>query len=212
MGRPVQKKWFGDPASIGYQLAITAKLPGEAVAEGYIIEQTGTREYKVNINGAIGDVRLVNETVGGNLSDGEGFITATPFGGSSQPVYKLTQYRVSLYDNPGYSSYVWDENDATEAGEATIDSLSADTSITYETATATATIATSPGPITGITVDNGGQGYLQVPTVTIDGDGSGATATATISDGAVTDITVDNGGADYTTATVTVESPEDANA
>ena len=129
MGRPVQKKWFGDPASIGYQLAITAKLPGEAVAEGYIIEQTGTREYKVNINGAIGDVRLVNETVGGNLSDGEGFITATPFGGSSQPVYKLTQYRVSLYDNPGYSSYVWDENDATEAGEATIDSLSADTSI-----------------------------------------------------------------------------------
>ena len=53
---------------------------------------------------------------------------------------------------------------------------------------------------------------MQVPTVTIDGDGSGATATATISDGDVTDITVDNGGADYTTATVTVESPEDANA
>ena len=83
---------------------------------------------------------------------------------------------------------------------------------TGDGATATATIATSPGPITGITVDNGGQGYLQVPTVTIDGDGSGATATATISDGDVTDITVDNGGADYTTATVTVESPEDANA
>lgn len=213
MGRPIQKKWFGDPASIGYQLRVTAKLPGEAAAEGFIIEQTGTRKYKVNVNGTIGDVYLINETNSGNLNDGEGFMTATPFNGSSQPVYKLTQYRVSVYDSPnGFSTYSWSSADAAAADEATIDSISGDTSITYETATATATLAADA--VDSITVDTKGQGYLQVPEVTFSGgDGSGAAATAVLVDGQVDSITVDNGGSGYTSApTVTIESPEDANA
>lgn len=211
MGRPIKSKWFGDPASIGYQLKITAKLPGETAAEGFIIEQTGTRKYKVNIGGVIGDVRLVNKSVAGNLEDGEAFMLATPFGGSAQPVYKLTQYRVSLFDSPsGYSSYEWSEAAAANADEADVIN---DANVNYVTATATATQDT--GVVDSITIVEDGEGYLSAPAVTITDDGgpgTGATATATISDGVVDSITIDDGGSGYTNPVVTIESPEDANA
>ena len=219
MGRPIQKKWFGDPASVGYQLKVTAKLPEVAVAEGYIVEQTGTNKYKVNINGNIGDVFLVNKSVGANLEDGEGFMLATPFDGSALPVYKLTQYRVTTFEADGsYGNYTWSQNAASVAGEADVGGLQSDTSTTYETATATAELGTEADvdddQVVAITVDVQGSGYLVAPEVTIaGGDGTGATATATISGGAVTAITVDNGGSGYTSAPdVTIESPEDANA
>jgi len=209
MGRPIKQKFFGDPLSVGSQLKITAKLPGEAVAEGFITEQTGTRKYKVNINGTIGDVFLVNKDTAGDLAEGEAFILATPFNGSAQPVYKLTQYRVSVFDSATeYSSYSWSADAASEAGQADVID---DANVSFVTATATATIDT--GAVDAITVDVAGEGYIGVPTVTIDGNGTGATATATVSGGAVTAITVDTGGTGYTTApTVTIESPEDANA
>ena len=215
MGRPIQKKFFGDPASVGSQLKITAKLPGESVAEGFIVEQTGTRKYKVNIGGTIGDVYLVNKSVAGNLEDGEAFILATPFGGSALPVYKITQYRVSVHDGAGgFKSYEWSADAATNADEADVID---DASVSFETATATTSLGTNvdvdDDTIISITVDTTNAEYLQVPTVTITGDGTGATATATISGGVVTAITVDTAGSGYTTApTVTVQSPEDANA
>ena len=56
-----------------------------------------------------------------------------------------------------------------------------------------------------ITVDNGGSGYTEAPTVTLTGGGgTGATATAEI-DGILTGTTIDNGGSGYeSTPTVTV--------
>jgi hypothetical protein len=209
MGRPIKSKWFGDPDSAGYQLKITAKLPGEAVAEGFITEQTGTRKYKVNVNGTIGDVYLVDTLVGGDLVDGEGFMSATPFGGAPAPVYKLTQYRVSLHDGSGgFDTYTWSQDAAAVAGEADV---LADTSVASVTATATATLLADV--VDSIAVDVAGEGYTGVPAVTItDPTGTGATATATIAGGVVTAITVDTGGTGYTAPVVTIESPEVANA
>lgn len=209
MGRPIQKKFFGDPLSVGSQLKITAKLPGESVAEGFITEQTGTRKYKVNIGGTIGDVFLVNKDTAGDLEDGEAFILATPFSGLPQPVYKLTQYRVSVFDSATeYSSYSWSADAATEAGQADIID---DANVSF--VTATATVTSDGDAIDSITLVVGGEGYTGVPEVTISGDGTGATATATISNGAVDSLTIDTGGTGYTgTPTVTIESPEDANA
>ncbi|OWK34977.1 hypothetical protein [Fimbriiglobus ruber] len=66
------------------------------------------------------------------------------------------------------------------------------------TATGTATIGTSPSPVTGVMLGGGGNGYTSPPTITITGGGgSGATATATIS-GVVSDTTVTSGGTGYT--------------
>jgi hypothetical protein len=53
------------------------------------------------------------------------------------------------------------------------------------------------GIVTGITVLNGGTGYLAPPKINIIGSGAGATAEATVSGGVVTGITVTNGGSGY---------------
>ena len=62
------------------------------------------------------------------------------------------------------------------------------------------------GYVKTITVVNGGAGYTGIPTVTVNGVGSGATATATVTSGAVTAITITNAGSGYengTTITIT---------
>lgn len=83
-------------------------------------------------------------------------------------------------------------------------------------ANAHGSIATDPGTITGITVEDGGSGYTSAPTVTITGGGgSGATATATIANGEVTAITLTNAGSGYTsepTVTITGGGGSDAEA
>ena len=63
---------------------------------------------------------------------------------------------------------------------------------------ALATATVTDGVVTGITITNGGSGYLAPPRIVIVGNGSGAAATATINDtGVVTGITITNGGAGY---------------
>ena len=211
MGRPIQQKWFGTPDSAGYQLKITAKISGEAVSEGFITEQTGTRKYKVNVGGVIGTVRLVNKLVGGNLVDGEAFVSAIPFGGTAQAVSKITQYRISLFDaDGGFSTYEWSQADAAAVGQAT---LLNDDVVSNITATATATFEGTGGTVDSITLVQGGGGYVAVPEVTISGvNGTGATATATIANGVVDSLTIDTAGTGYTEdPTVTIESPESAN-
>lgn len=76
------------------------------------------------------------------------------------------------------------------------------------TATATAH-PPSDGSITGYDVQDGGNGYVTAPNVTISGGGgSGATAHATISGGAVNAIIRDGFGSGYTSApTVTIDPP-----
>ena len=56
---------------------------------------------------------------------------------------------------------------------------------------------TENGVVTGITVTNGGAGYLAPPKINIIGDGAGATAEAVMSGGSVASITVTNGGSGY---------------
>jgi hypothetical protein len=74
-----------------------------------------------------------------------------------------------------------------------------------EQATATAVLAN--GFVIGVTVTNGGEGYVEPPVVTIEGLGTGATATAVVEDGVITAINVDATGSGYTSATVTIAEP-----
>lgn len=187
MGRPIKKSWFNDPAAPGYQIKITAKLPDQAAAEGFIVEQTGTRKYKVNIGGVIGDVFLVNKSAANDLLDGEAFILATPFGGTALPVSKLQQYRVSVFNADGsYSQYFWDENAASVAGQATVIN---DSSVVAEQAVATYTVA--EGVIT-IDIVDPGQGYTTAPTVVSAEETETASFTATVSGGFVDSITTED--------------------
>lgn len=76
---------------------------------------------------------------------------------------------------------------------------------------ATGTAVVADGKVTGITITDGGAGYVEAPTVTLTPAPSGgtpATAKAVIADGSVTAVTITAAGAGYTTApTVTFSAP-----
>jgi hypothetical protein len=63
------------------------------------------------------------------------------------------------------------------------------------------------GTINAVVMTNQGTGYVGIPSVTIDGDGTGATATASVTAGSVTHIIINNPGINYTYATVTIAPP-----
>lgn len=63
---------------------------------------------------------------------------------------------------------------------------------------------TTPGTIDSVSVVEGGTGFTLVPTVVIEGDGTGATASATLFNGSLTKITMTSAGSGYTHATVTL--------
>lgn len=66
---------------------------------------------------------------------------------------------------------------------------------------ATATATVSGGVITNLTLNSGGTGYTNTPTISFSGGGgAGATATATVSQGTVTAVNLTNGGSGYTSA------------
>lgn len=58
--------------------------------------------------------------------------------------------------------------------------------------------------VSSVDVTDAGSDYIESPTVTITGDGSGATAVATIKNGKVSSIRITNSGTNYTIATVTL--------
>jgi hypothetical protein len=108
MGRPVNKRIFQTPAdSTQVQLKVTAKLPGVAVGEGSVVSQKGTRKYKVNINGTVGDVFLVEKTLASELLDGECILLVSDADGNKYPVTKITQHKLVVNTPSGLLTPKW---------------------------------------------------------------------------------------------------------
>lgn len=74
-------------------------------------------------------------------------------------------------------------------------------------AQATATVDTN-GAVTGVTINQSGQGYLAPPLIEFVGEGSGARAVATVVDGQVSTITVLDGGAGYRPVPPTMQAAQ----
>jgi hypothetical protein len=98
------------------------------------------------------------------------------------------------------SATVSDNNTGTDTPTGTVSFYLGGTNLTNLLGTSTLT-----GPISTVTVTNGGSGYSATPTVTItDPTGSGAVATATVAGGVITGISITNPGSGYTRPTVVI--------
>lgn len=93
MGRPLNKKYFGDPAGAGTQVTVNADL-GSGVVSGWIVRQKGTRLYDITDGTDTLRCRLV-ETITG---PGEAKIETTLFGGAKESVRTLQAHRVKSYE------------------------------------------------------------------------------------------------------------------
>jgi hypothetical protein len=117
MGRPLSKKFFGNPALSGNQIALnSAWVPGESAAASgfYIVRQVGTGRYQVTNGSVTGVVRLV---AAGTLTSGQAHLKATPFGGSPEYIRILHGRTIKTWEGNTFS---WSGDDANATGEATM--------------------------------------------------------------------------------------------
>lgn len=124
MGKPIQKKWFGEASTAGNQIVVDAvRFADDTTASSaYIVKQTGSNAYMVQDSAkshAPEIVFMVNALDVADLLPGQCYITATPFGGSAVACKKISQFRVSTFEADGsIGNYSWSTQPATAAGQA----------------------------------------------------------------------------------------------
>ena len=106
----------------------------------------------------------------------------------------------------GTNTFTWCDPQA-RPGQRRYEAVSVPPNPSPNPRTALGTAVVYNGFVVGVTIINGGRGYLSSPSITFVGSGSGATATATISNGVVTQVTMINPGAGYGSASVVFSAP-----
>jgi hypothetical protein len=101
MGRPLNKRFFGSGA--GDQIKVRAKIGSNAEGDGFIVSQRGSKKFKVNVGGTIGDCFLVDKA-NGSLAANEMTITVQTDAGTAVRATKISAHRVSTA--PG-TSFAW---------------------------------------------------------------------------------------------------------
>lgn len=189
MGRPIKEKWFGNPDSAGYQLKLNAKFKNSlnvsVSGEAFIVKQTGTRKYIVDINGDRGVVFLKNKNSVPSLLDGEAYMLLD-IDGVIEPVSKLTQHRAVTWKADGsVGSYKWTKDmlsqTSTEGNVTPVDP------IVDEFQPAAGTFDVVSGLVDAIDIVFAGVSYTDVPDVSSVDDPTIAFV-ATVVDGEVTAI------------------------
>jgi hypothetical protein len=111
MGRPVNKRYFGD-YDTGTQLRVAAHTGNGAVDTSYIIAQKGTNQFRVTDGTTELECRLVDKATGSVLL-GEMVIFGTAAGVNDRlPIKKLFNRTATDFDGNRYS---WEiQNDSTQ--------------------------------------------------------------------------------------------------
>ena len=112
MGRPVNKRNFGDPAD-GTNLTVRAYIGSAVDEQAYIVDQRGTNKFTVsnNAGSATAVCRLVNKATD-SVASGEMVIEGFDAGGVRRVVKKLFNRTATDFDN---NRYTWElEDDSTD--------------------------------------------------------------------------------------------------
>ena len=110
MGRPLNKKHFGTGA--GADFKVRARLASGAEGYGFIVKQTATKTFDVNIGGVVGRCKLVDKA-NGTLAAGEMTISARNTTPTVKRVVKISGRTCTLNDG---TVAKWDFN-AASAGK-----------------------------------------------------------------------------------------------
>ncbi|MEM5877771.1 MAG: hypothetical protein QXF12_02705 [Candidatus Aenigmatarchaeota archaeon] len=99
MGRPINKKYFGNPSNPGNQIKVNADL-GSGVVSAWIKKQKGTRKFLVT-NGIEERICFLVDNI---TQPGQATIDVIKDSGPNERVRTLQAKRVKTWNN---NDYVW---------------------------------------------------------------------------------------------------------
>jgi len=160
MGRPINKKFFGNPASAGYQVACRAWFVGEGGAEdGYILSQRSNSVYVVaSVAGPATRTGSLELVEGAPAAEGQMQVVVTPVTGQELTAAQDETAFASFAGGAGYTG--GDTITLSNGDVITVDTVSTGevTEFTVTTVNGTAspgevlTQSSSSGPGTGFTL------------------------------------------------------------
>ncbi|MFA5489229.1 MAG: hypothetical protein WC284_08425 [Candidimonas sp.] len=115
MGRPLNKRFFGDPSEGGVQINLTeAWIPGAGslTAAAWIVKQTGNGRYVVTDGADTGVVNLVDTSP---VVEGQARIEITIYGGGTENAKQINSHQVKTFDG---NVYRWLPTGAIADGDA----------------------------------------------------------------------------------------------
>jgi len=121
MGRPLGKRFFGDPEvpdqrSVGSEtennFRVECNTGNGAVDTGYIIAQKGSNKFRVTDETTELNCRLVNKATSA-LAEGEMVLFGSDGTGNRIPLKKISLHKATDYNN---NQYTWEiQDDSTES-------------------------------------------------------------------------------------------------
>ena len=112
MGRPINKRFFGEPTAGGNEIKVRYRATGQAEANGWIVKQLGSKKFRCYDGTNTMDCFLADKAQG-TLAVGEMTITVKDDGGTARQVTKIAGRKVTL--DTGVS-IAWNFSDAADDG------------------------------------------------------------------------------------------------
>ena len=126
MGRPLNKRYFGEPTAGGNEIKVRYRATGQAEANGWIVKQLGSKKFRCYDGTNTMDCTLVDKSQG-TLAVGEMTITVKDDGGTARQVTKIAGRKVTLDTG---ASIAWNFSDATDDNAVEMEEAGTDDSFT----------------------------------------------------------------------------------
>jgi hypothetical protein len=112
MGRPLNKRNFGEPTAGGSEIKVRFRATGEVEANGWIVKQLGSKKFRCTDGTDTEDCTLADKAQG-TLAAGDMTITVKDDGGTARQVTKIAGRKVTLDTGASIS---WTFDDANNDG------------------------------------------------------------------------------------------------
>ena len=126
MGRPINKRFFGEPTAGGNEIKVRYRATGEAEANGWIVKQLGSKKFRCYDGTNTMDCTLVDKAQG-TLAVGDMTITVKDDGGTARQVTKISGRMVTLDSG---DKIAWNFSDAADDNAVEMEEAGTDDAFT----------------------------------------------------------------------------------
>ena len=126
MGRPINKRFFGEPTAGGNEIKVRFRATGETEANGWIVKQLGSKKFRCTDGTNTEDCTLADKAQG-TLAAGDMTITVKDDGGTARQVTKIAGRMVTLDSG---DKIAWNFSNATDDGAVEMEEAGTDDSFT----------------------------------------------------------------------------------